>query len=105
MNSLPTLLTQNPTLLIVLAGVIGVIIGSFLNVVIHRLPRMMELAWQKELAQDDADNLPQYNLVTPRSACPHCNQTIDLLENIPIISYVLQKALVATVKTPSMPAI
>ncbi len=100
MNSLPTLLTQNPTLLIVLAGVIGVIIGSFLNVVIHRLPRMMELAWQKELAQDDADNLPQYNLVTPRSACPHCNQTIGLLENIPIISYVLQKGTCRHCKNP-----
>ncbi len=100
MNSLPTLLNQNPTLLIVLAGVIGVIIGSFLNVVIHRLPRMMELAWQKELAQDDADNLPQYNLVTPRSACPQCNQTIGLLENIPIISYVLQKGTCRHCKNP-----
>ncbi len=100
MNSLPTLLNQNPTLLIVLAGSIGVIIGSFLNVVIHRLPKMMELAWQKELAQDDADNLPQYNLVTPRSACPHCNQTIGLLENIPIISYVLQKGTCRHCKNP-----
>jgi leader peptidase (prepilin peptidase)/N-methyltransferase len=54
MNSLPTLMTQNPMLMIVLAGIIGVIIGSFLNVVIHRFPKMMELAWQKELAQDDA---------------------------------------------------
>ncbi len=100
MNSLPILLTQNPTLLIVLAGIIGVIIGSFLNVVIHRLPKMMALAWQKELAQDDADNLPQYNLVTPRSACPHCNQTIGLLENIPIISYVLQKGTCRHCKNP-----
>jgi leader peptidase (prepilin peptidase) / N-methyltransferase len=100
MNSLPTLMTQNPMLMIVLAGIIGVIIGSFLNVVIHRLPKMMELAWQKELAQDDAENLPQYNLVTPRSACPHCNQTIGLLENIPIISYVLQKGTCRHCKNP-----
>ncbi len=100
MNSLPTLLTQNPTLLIVLAGSIGAIIGSFLNVVIHRLPKMMELAWQKELAQDDAENLPRYNLLTPRSACPHCNHSIGLLENIPIISYVLQKGTCRHCKNP-----
>jgi leader peptidase (prepilin peptidase) / N-methyltransferase len=100
MNSLPTLLTQNPTLLIVLAGSIGVIIGSFLNVVIHRLPKMMELAWQKELTQDDAENLPRYNLLTPRSACPHCNHSIGLLENIPIISYALQKGTCRHCKKP-----
>ena len=100
MNSLPTLLNQNPTLLIVLAGSIGVIIGSFLNVVIHRLPKMMELAWQKELAQDDAKNLPRYNLLTPRSACPHCNHSIGLLENIPIISYALQKGTCRHCKNP-----
>ena len=100
MNSLPTLLNQNPTLLIVLAGIIGVIIGSFLNVVIHRLPKMMELAWQKELAQDDAKNLPRYNLLTPRSACPHCNHSIGLLENIPIISYALQKGTCRHCKNP-----
>ena len=100
MNSLPTLLTQNPTLLIVLAGVIGVIMGSFLNVVIDRLPKMMELAWQKELAQDDPENLPQYNLLTPRSACPHCNHSIGLLENIPIISYALQKGTCRHCKNP-----
>ena len=100
MNSLPTLLTQNPTLLIVLAGSIGAIIGSFLNVVIHRLPKMMELAWQKELAQDDAKNLPRYNLLTPRSACPHCKDSIGLLENIPIISYVLQKGTCRHCKKP-----
>ena len=100
MNSLPTLLNQNPTLLIVLAGIIGVIIGSFLNVVIHRLPKMMELAWQKELAQDDAKNLRRYNLLTPRSACPHCNHSIGLLENIPSISYALQKGTCRHCKNP-----
>jgi leader peptidase (prepilin peptidase) / N-methyltransferase len=100
MNSLPTLLNQNPTLLIVLAGSIGVIIGSFLNVVIHRLPKMMELAWQKELAQDDVKNSPRYNLLTPRSACPHCNHSIGLLENIPIISYALQKGTCRHCKNP-----
>ena len=103
MNSLPTLLNQNPTLLIVLAGSIGVIVGSFLNVVIHRLPKMMELAWQKELAQDDAENLPRYNLLTPRSACPHCNHSIGLLENIPIISYALQKGTCRHCKNPINP--
>jgi leader peptidase (prepilin peptidase)/N-methyltransferase len=103
MNSLPTLLTQNSTLLIVLAGIIGVVIGSFLNVVIYRLPKMMERAWQKELAQDGAENLPRYNLLTPRSACPHCNHSIGVLENIPIISYVLQKGDCRHCKKPINP--
>jgi leader peptidase (prepilin peptidase)/N-methyltransferase len=100
MNSLPTLLTQTPPFLIIFASIIGVVIGSFLNVVIHRLPKMMALAWHRELAQDDTENLPKYNLVTPRSACPHCNHSIGVFENIPIISYVLQKGTCRHCKNP-----
>ena len=81
-----------------MCGVLGLMVGSFLNVVIHRLPKMMELGWQQQCAelrgetsQPDSDAAPhtRYNLVVPRSACPHCNHVISAWENIPILSYLL----------------
>lgn len=75
-------------------SVIGLIAGSFLNVVIHRLPRMLECEWREQCAQlhgeIPASPLPEgpvYNLITPRSSCPHCGYGISALENIPLISY------------------
>jgi len=67
-------------------------VGSFLNVVIHRLPKMMELGWQQqcaELRDEEPAETPRYNLLVPRSACPHCNHAIGAMENIPVISYLL----------------
>ena len=80
-------------------------VGSFLNVVIHRLPKMMEQNWRLqcvELFQNDTidsrfasrvDAEPRangpYNLVVPRSACPYCNHAISVWENIPVISFIL----------------
>ena len=71
---------------------VGLMVGSFLNVVIHRLPKMMELEWQAQHAEMDglpATNTARYNLLVPRSACPHCDHKISALENIPIISYLM----------------
>lgn len=75
-------------------GVLGLLVGSFLNVVIHRLPRMMERQWAAECAElqgkADAATTPApepYNLVVPRSACPHCGHRIRWFENIPVLSY------------------
>ncbi len=75
-------------------GVLGLLVGSFLNVVIHRLPRMMERQWAAECAelQGKGDSAPapepeRYNLVVPRSACPHCGHQIRWFENIPVVSY------------------
>ncbi|QDC45312.1 prepilin peptidase [Methylophilus medardicus] len=71
---------------------IGLIVGSFLNVVIHRLPKMMEREWQAsclDLQGESAPAQPKYNLVVPRSACPHCGHQITAFENIPVISYLL----------------
>ncbi len=67
-------------------------VGSFLNVVIHRLPKMMEREWQAQCAELNGHPLPEsapYNLVIPRSACPHCQHAIGALENIPVISYLI----------------
>jgi leader peptidase (prepilin peptidase)/N-methyltransferase len=81
----------------VLVGVLGLLIGSFLNVVIHRLPRMMERQWAEECAQYAQDaGLPAqggaapaepFNLLTPRSRCPSCGHEVRWYENIPVLSY------------------
>jgi leader peptidase (prepilin peptidase)/N-methyltransferase len=71
---------------------LGLLVGSFLNVVIHRLPKMLELGWQQqctELSGETPQPTPAYNLVVPRSACPKCHHAISAWENIPIISYLL----------------
>lgn len=78
-------------------GIFGLMVGSFLNVVIHRLPIMMERAWHQECralletaAPDEtAEPAEPYNLVVPRSRCPQCNKLIEAWENIPVISYLL----------------
>lgn len=73
-----------------LMGVLGLLVGSFLNVVIHRLPKMMERQWQQEAAdmagQELAAQAP-LNLLVPRSRCPHCGHAIAWYENIPVVSY------------------
>jgi leader peptidase (prepilin peptidase)/N-methyltransferase len=72
------------------AGLFGLLIGSFLNVVIHRLPKMMQRESDNYVAHENGKPLPhaeRYNLVAPRSACPHCNHQITAVENIPVISY------------------
>src|SRR5687767_3156744 len=74
---------------------LGVCIGSFLNVVIHRLPRMMEREWKAQCAelagQTPAPGEP-YNLVRPRSACPSCGHRIRAWENIPLVSWLALRA-------------
>ncbi len=90
----------DPTVLVAASLVFGLLIGSFLNVVIHRLPIMMERDWRiqcAELAATDPDGaavppaltFEPLSLVTPRSRCPDCGHQIGALENIPILSYLL----------------
>lgn len=86
------LLQQSPALFISLFGLLGLLVGSFLNVVIHRLPKMMEREWHEqcsELSGKKPRTQATYNLRVPRSACPHCGHQISALENIPVISYLL----------------
>ena len=96
------LLASSPALFVSVCLVLGLVIGSFLNVVIHRVPIMMERQWREQCAEleqpDHAATLPtgpaasptakeHFNLVVPRSACPACKAPITALQNIPILSY------------------
>ncbi|MES1998322.1 MAG: A24 family peptidase [Pseudomonadota bacterium] len=75
----------------VVCGLLGLLVGSFLNVVIHRLPKMMAREWTEQCAvlrDEEAPAASPYNLVVPRSACPACGHAIGALENIPLLSYV-----------------
>ncbi|WP_435627674.1 prepilin peptidase [Candidatus Ferrigenium straubiae] len=87
-----SLLQTSPLVFILLSGILGLMVGSFLNVVIHRLPKMLELGWRQQCAElrgEEPSTSPDYNLLVPRSACPHCNRSIGAWENIPVVSYLL----------------
>ena len=78
----------------VLAGIVGLCVGSFLNVVIHRVPKMLERGWAAQCAELRGETpavLPAYNLVVPRSACPSCGHGITALENVPLLSWLVLK--------------
>jgi leader peptidase (prepilin peptidase)/N-methyltransferase len=75
-----------------IAGLLGLCVGSFLNVVIHRLPKMMEQEWQAQCAElrgEPQSETAPLSLARPRSRCPHCGHGITAMENIPLISYLL----------------
>ncbi|MBI3715320.1 MAG: prepilin peptidase [Betaproteobacteria bacterium] len=89
--------------------VFGLAVGSFLNVVIHRLPKMLEARWKddcmeflhpEEFAKSKETPRPKYNLVVPRSACPSCGHKISALENIPVVSYLALRGKCRACKTP-----
>ena len=91
------------TVATVLAAIFGLLIGSFLNVVIHRLPKMAQREFDNYVAHESGKELPHtdtYNLVTPRSACPSCGHKIGALENIPVLSWLALRGKCAGCKTP-----
>ena len=90
-------------------GTLGLLVGSFLNVVIHRLPKMMELRWAAECAElqghsseasPTAEAPPRFNLMVPRSRCPHCGHQIRWFENIPVLSYAALRGRCSACKAP-----
>ncbi|MCL2020662.1 MAG: A24 family peptidase [Betaproteobacteria bacterium] len=102
-----------PTLLQILAApeffigaalLLGLAIGSFLNVVIHRLPRMLEMEWQQEYAAYRGEAPPEpkatFNLAVPRSHCPQCGHLIPALENIPLLSYLFLRGKCRVCRAP-----
>jgi leader peptidase (prepilin peptidase)/N-methyltransferase len=94
--SIISYLQLNPIAFTVMLGCLGLIVGSFLNVVIHRLPIMMERDWRAqcqellEITTGSSTEPERYNLLHPASRCPKCGHRITPLENIPILSYLLQ---------------
>jgi len=119
------LLAGSSVAFVSLAVVLGLLVGSFLNVVIHRLPRMLERQWRDQAAEYAMEQAatqaaaartqpasappaaprpakpePRYNLVVPRSACPGCSAPITALQNIPVISWLALRGRCANCKAP-----
>ena len=95
-------LRASPDLFAGVALVVGLMIGSFLNVVIFRLPKMMEREWQVQCAElrgEPVADIPPFNLVSPRSACPGCGHAITALQNIPVVSWLVLGGRCAACKT------
>lgn len=89
-HSLSTTFNNDPVIFISLSVILGLMLGSFLNVVIYRLPKMMEREWHNNCLTLQGKEVPEQtplSLSLPHSSCPKCNHSITALENIPIISY------------------
>lgn len=105
------LLQQNSTFFLIFTGIFSLIIGSFLNAAIHRIPIMMQNEWHQECREllhneiaeqqtsNESDNKQKFNLMTPRSTCPNCGHMITAVENIPVLSYLFLKGKCSSCKT------
>jgi leader peptidase (prepilin peptidase)/N-methyltransferase len=102
MDPLEELIRAQPGLSFMLAA-LGLVVGSFLNVVIHRLPKMMEAQWAQDFAdyrdEPAPDEVP-LSLAYPGSQCPHCNTKIKAWQNIPVVSYALLRGHCASCEAP-----
>ena len=103
--SILEIIQTNFVFLLGCVGLLGLLVGSFLNVVISRLPIMLEKQWTHDCQQhlngvSTATSDPTFNLVTPRSHCPYCHHEITWMENIPILSYLVLRGRCRACKTP-----
>ncbi|EEG10475.1 prepilin peptidase [Pseudogulbenkiania ferrooxidans] len=92
MTEMDAVLSANLPLMIGVVALLGLLVGSFLNVVIHRLPKMLEQEWQLEcalLSGQPAQEMPRFNLLTPASHCPSCQAPVRAWHNIPVLSFLL----------------
>jgi leader peptidase (prepilin peptidase)/N-methyltransferase len=97
------LLHAEPALFTGLVFLFSLLVGSFLNVVIHRLPKIMEAEWHVQCAELRGETMPEaapYNLAVPRSACPQCGHQITALENIPLLSWLWLRGRCSSCRTP-----
>ena len=97
------LLREQPVAFITVSVLLGLIVGSFLNVVIYRLPLIMQREWEqncKELQGQEPEAAETYSLVVPRSACPKCGHKITAAENIPVLSFLFLGGKCSSCKTP-----
>lgn len=107
------LILENPVAFVSVAAIVSLMVGSFLNVVIYRLPIMLENAWRAELdeynkpaeatANHDTkakESSQPFNLSTPRSRCPSCSHAISTIENIPVFSYLALRGKCRSCRTP-----
>ena len=88
------------------AALFGLLIGSFLNVVIYRIPKMMQRESDNYVASESGKELPhtdRFNLMVPRSACPHCGHQITAIENIPVVSWLALRGKCRACKAPIAP--
>ena len=102
-----TVLRENTAFFLIVVGLFSLLIGSFLNAAIYRIPIMLQREWREECEEliggdsdvkmSEKDN--KFNLFVPRSQCPHCGHTITALENIPVISYLFLKGKCSSCKT------
>lgn len=100
------MITESIIGLSIIAGILGLCVGSFLNVVIHRLPKIMEQEWHGQCAElrgEPAQETEKLSLSSPRSRCPKCGHKISALENIPVLSYLLLRGKCAGCSTPISP--
>ena len=118
MNNVFLMLQESPVAFTTTATVVGLMVGSFLNVVIHRLPRMMQRDWNEQAAimledaalgdcatklRETSDVPAGYGLVVPRSRCPNCGHKIRAYENVPVLSYLFLRGKCAGCNNPISP--
>ncbi|MFP0195533.1 prepilin peptidase [Pseudomonas sp. PHC1] len=98
------LLSLYPLAFVFTALLLGLVVGSFLNVLIWRLPKMLEREWRQQahdvLGLPGEAPLPTYNLMLPHSQCPHCGHRIRAWENIPVLSYVFLRGRCSSCRAP-----
>lgn len=103
LTELSSLLQGDSTLFITVSVIFGLMVGSFLNVVIYRLPKIMEQEWHNNCLELQGKDIPaqqQFTLSKPRSSCPHCGHKIKAFENVPVISYLLLRGRCSACKAP-----